>query len=370
MIRRKPLDILGFGGFMRLVVRIAVLSSVIAVLVGCGSTVLRLPANYNPKFNSKITSSLKTAAANGVLFQVQDSVFRDLPSRQVELCRASEAPTWSQALTQFLDLMDHNPQFYNKFYIVDFKKGDNKSKVEITTDIDGLSYLNITYAKRENHEKVTTLTTMPCADTTSQHLGKDLVTTSIDWPTKEEITAALRAAPDKTKVDRFHFNTDFLTYLAERQAILKIDPEVAFERTYQGDYFLTTWLEKMSKEIKEPTTNLEYMNYWLSQILEKSSQAKPVQFFGLRSQGRGTFGIKVDTVGKMARQVAGYQEPTYLFMSYREKGGDYIYSSLKDMNMCMQKFWGIYRSISSTYENDPNGFLAPGYELCRMAGEE
>jgi hypothetical protein len=341
------------------------------VMIGCVSTTLRLPASFKPKYNSKVVISLKSAALNGVLFQVSDSVFRDVPGKQIEHCRKSEAPNWSTEFISFLDLMDHNPQYYNKFYIVDFKRGD-KAKAEITKDIDGLSYLNITYAKRESREKITMSTNLPCADSNSDYIDKDLVSTFIDWPSADEINTVLKEAPNKPKIERFQFNTDFLVFLAERQTILKINPEVAFERSYHGDYLLSTWLEKMSQEIKDPGADLDFINYWLKEISSRSNQAKVIQFFGLHPESAASYGVQVDTAGKLTRKLNSYQEPTYLFMSYQEKDGEYIYPTLKDLNVCLQNLLGTYRnpmSMGMTYESDEDSFLAPGYSR-KLAGEE
>jgi len=344
--------------------------SVFAV-AGCISTTLRLPASFKPSYNSKIVTSLRSAALNGVLFQVNDTVFRDVPARQVEHCRKADEPTWSQEFLGFLDLMDKNPQYYNKFYIVDFKRGDS-AKAEITKDIDGLSYLSVTYAKRENREKVTASTNMPCLESNTDYVGKDLITTYIDWPTMAQVESVLKEATPKAKIERFQFNTDFLIFLAERQAILKINPEVAFERNYHGEYFLATWLEKMSQEIHDNDADLDFINYWLKEISTRSKQAKDIQFFGLHPEGTISYGVQVDTVGKFTRKINSYQEPTYLFMSYREKSGEYVYNDLKDLNTCLQSLLGTYRnplSMGMAYESDEDSFLAPGYS-CRMKGEE
>lgn len=339
----------------------------LAALCGCVSSTLRLPASFKPKYNSQIVTSLQTAALNGVLFQIHDSIYRDLPMRQVDRCRKADEPTWVAEFTKFLDLMDRNPQLYNKFYIVDFKRGD-RANAEIVKDIDGLSYLSLTYAKRETREKVTGMTIIPCSDSAAKHLGKDIVTTFIDWPSTAEIKTLLLGAPDKIKVERFQFNTDFLSYLADRQAVLKINPEVAFERTFKGEYFLAAWLEKMAQQIKIPQ-DTDFLNYWLKEISSRSHQAKSIQFFGLHAESPVSYGVQVDSVGKFSRKINGYQEPTYLFMSYREKGGEYIFSNLKDLNTCLQTLLGSYRTLGNAYDTDPESFLAPGYS-CKMTGEQ
>jgi hypothetical protein len=353
---------------MPLVSRCAFLLSLI-LLSGCASTTLRVPASFKPKYDSKISSSLKTAALNGVLFQVNESVFKDVPMRHVDECRESEAPTWSQEFLVVLDLLDHNPQYYNKFYAVEFRRGD-RARAEISQDIDGLSSLVVTYSKRENHEKITTLTSLPCQDNNAQHVGKDLITTAIDWPVAGDIEAVLQAAPDKIRNERFHFNTDFLIYLAERQTILKINPEVAFERNYRGDYFLVSWLDKMAEEIKGPAKDLDFITYWMSEIATQSAQAKTIQFFGLHPEASVTYGVQVDKVDKVNRRDKRYQEATYLFMSYREKGGDFISNSLQDLNGCLKTLESSYRSMKNTFILNSSSFLGPDGFSCKLAGEE
>jgi len=335
----------------------------VAIIISCVSSSIRLPASFKPKYNSQIVTSLKSAALNGVLFQVNDSVFRDVPSRHIENCRKAEAPTWSEEFLSLLALLDKNPQYYEKFHIVDFKRGD-RARVELTKDIDGLSYLNLTYAKREIREKIGPATPMPCGESVSEYLGKDLATILIDWPSPEEISQALRQAPVKSSVARFHFNTDFLIFLAERQTILKINPEVAFERTFQGEYFLGQWLEKMAQDLRLKDVEYEFINYWLKEISTHSEQARTIQFFGLHPESTLAYGLQVDTVGKFARKLNHYQEPTYLFMSYRQRNGEYVYNDLKDLNKCLQDLLGIYRnplSRSVSLDTDGNSFLAPGY---------
>jgi hypothetical protein len=335
--------------------------------LGCASSATRLPASFKPKYNSKIVTSLTTAALNRVLFQVDPAVFRDVGSRQIDQCRTRETPTWSQAFLNFLNLVDQNPEFYDKFSIVEFKPG-NRAAAEITQDIDGLSRLTISYGKIEKNEKVLASTKMPCVESAQEYLGKDLVTTTIEWPSASEISQVIRAAKPRSDVARFQFNTDFLVFLAERQAVLKINPEVAFERNFDGTYFLTSWLEDMAKQIKDPAVEQDYINYWFREIAIHSSQAKNIQFFGLHpelnSGTNASVGVQVDTAGKLAQKMNSYQEASYLFFSYRQQGSEYIYGGLKDLNLCLRTLTGIYRnplSMGSSLENEGSSFLAPGH---------
>lgn len=341
------------------------------IIAGCVSSTIRLPASFKPKYNSKIVTSLKSAAINGVLFQINDSVFRDVPAHQVDRCRKAEAPTWSEQFLALLEILDKHPQYYGKFHIVDFKRGD-RAKAEISKDIDGLSYLNLTYAKRETREKVGAATLIPCSEGSAEYLGKDLVTTLIDWPNSEEVKLVLRQASTKAKIERFQFNTDFLIFLAERQTILKINPEVAFERTFQGEYFLGAWLEKMAQDLKIKGTEYDYVNYWLKEISTHSKQARSIQFFGLHPESTLSHGLQVDTNGKFARKLNSFQEPSYLFMSYRQNDGEYVYNNLNDLNLCLQGLLGIYRNplrMGTTLDSDENSFLAPGYS-CKPESKE
>jgi len=341
-----------------------------AIIAGCVSGKVRVPASFKAKYDNKITNSLKSAAINGVLFQVSDSVFRDVPTRQVDRCRKAEAPQWSEKFLDLLGTLDKNPQYYGKFHIVDFKRGDH-SKAEISKDIDGLSYLNIAYAKRETREKVGTATQIPCGEGVSEHLGKDLVTTLIDWPTPEEINSVIKHAPEKSKIERFQFNTDFLVFLAERQTILKLNPEVAFERTFQGEFFLGTWLQKMSQDLQK-TSEIEYINYWIKEIGNRSLQAHSIQFFGLNPESNLNYGLQVDTNGKFARKLNGFQEPSYLFMSYRQHNGEYVYTKLSELNTCLESLLGLYKNplgMGTTLDLDENSFLSPGYS-CKPESAE
>lgn len=336
---------------------------ILFVVAGCVSTTIRLPASFKPKYKTKIVNSLKNAAYNGVLFQVNDSVFRDVPVRQVDRCRKAEAPTWSQSFMELMDLMDRNPQYYGKFHMVDFRGGD-QARAEISKDINGLTSLNITYSKRETREKVTSQTTLPCLESTSDYLDKDLVSTVIEWPKSSEILAVLKSAPEKTKVEHFQFNTEFLMFLAERQTVLKINPEVAFERNFKGEYFLGAWLEKMAQELQTSNgTDTDFINYWLKEISTHSKQAEQIQFLGLHPESTLSHGVQVDSSEKFARKPSSFQEPTYMYMSYHQKDGEYVSTSLKDLNKCMQNLMVVYRNplTGVNLDFEANSFLFPGY---------
>lgn len=329
----------------------------------CVNTPIRLPASFKPRYDGNIVTALHSAAINGILFQFNDSVFRDVAFQQVDRCRKTETPEWSKTFLQLLDTLNKNPQYYMKFHMVEFKRGDH-AKAEIVKDIDGLSTLTISYAKKEVRDHVTASTVMPCGDSVSDNLGKEIVTATVEWPTQADLVSVLDSAAAKSKIARFDFNTDFLAYLADRQTILKINPEVAFERTFEGNYFLKGWLQEMAEELKDPKTNLDFLNYWLKEISLKSSQAHQIEFFGLHPENPVSYGIEIDSAGKFARKINNLQDPTYVFMSYGQTNGDYVYDGLQDLNDCLRQLTGIYTNpleMGGSLESDPDGFLAPGY---------
>jgi len=337
-------------------------------VAGCASSTIRLPASFKPKYNNATVDILKLAAKNGIVFQISDSVFRDVPARQVERCRKAEAPTWSPKLMELLTLLKEKDKdgVYNKFHVVDIKRGD-KARAEITEDLSHVAYLTITYAKRETREKVTGSTAIPCYDSSTDYEGKDLISTNIDWPNIEELKLVLKQAPAKKDVPNFKFNTEFLNFLAERQAILKIGPEVPYAKTKDAEPFLKIWLEKVAQESRE-TTSVEYINYWLKEISSHSRQANSIQFFGLYREADAAHGVQVDTVGKFSRKLNSYQEPTYMFLSYGESGGDIVVDDLKELNQCLQNLTGIYSNpllMGTTLESDGDSFLSPGHS-CKI----
>lgn len=341
-----------------------VLALAVLFTAGCATSAARLPASFKSEYNKKIVASLSTAAANHVLFNIDDAVFRVVSARQIDQCRTRELPTWSSSFLEFLALMDKKPEYYDKFNMVEFKRGGNDPSVEINKDIDGLSSLIISFGVREKFEKVTAKTKMPCSESPNDYLDKEIATISVAWPSTAEISEVLLHAPAKLDMERFQFNTDFLIFLAERQAILKINPEVAFERNYDGQYFLANWLSDMSKQLKDPTLSNDYIRYWFGEISTRSAQAKNIQFFGLHADSNASVGVKVDTAGKLQRKINNYQEPSYLFMSYRQQNGGYIFGTLKDLNACLQGLTGIYRnplSMKSALERDPASFLGDGH---------
>jgi hypothetical protein len=355
------------GGCMRFIAQVFGVVS-ICFFAGCVSSTIRLPASFKPKYNNSSVELLKGAAKNGIVFQISDSVFRDVSSRQIDRCRKAEAPIWSAKVMELLTLLKEKEKdgYYNKFHIVDIKRGD-KARAEITEDLSNLSYLTITYAKRETREKATSSTVIPCYDSGTDFEGKDLITTNIDWPNLEELKLTLKQAPTKKDVASFKLNTDFLVFLAERQGILKIGPEVPYAKNKDADPFLKLWLDKMAQEIREPT-NLEYINYWLKEISTHSRQAGVIQLFGLYRESDAAHGVQVDTVGKYSRKLNGYQEPTYMFMSYGEVDGDIVTDDLKDLNTCLQNMTALYSNplaMGTTLESDGDSFLSPGYS-CKL----
>lgn len=336
----------------------------ICFVAGCVSSSVRLPASFKPKYNNTTVDLLKLAAKNGIVFQISDSVFRDVPARQVDRCRKAEPSTLTPKLIELLTLLKEKEKdgVYNKFHIVDIKRGD-KARAEISEDLSHVAYLTITYAKRETREKVTGATEIPCYDNSTDFTGKDLVSTNIDWPNIEELKLVLKQAPPKKDVPSFKFNTEFLNFLAERQAILKIGPEVPYAKNKDAELFLKIWLDKVAQEVREPTS-VEYIAYWLKEISTHSRQAGVIQFFGLYREAGAAHGVQVDTVGKFSRKLNGFQEPTYMFMSYGESGGDIIIDDLKELNHCLQNLTGIYGNslaMGTTLESDGDSFLSPGY---------
>lgn len=340
----------------------------ICFVAGCVSSSVRLPASFKPKYNNATVDLLKLAAKNGIVFQISDSVFRDVPARQVDRCRKAEPSTLTPKLIELLTLLKEKEKdgAYNKFHIVDIKRGD-KARAEISEDLSHVAYLTITYAKRETREKVTGATEIPCYDSSTDFTGKDLVSTNIDWPNIEELKLVLKQAPAKQDVPSFKFNTEFLNFLAERQAILKIGPEVPYAKNKDAESFLKIWLDKVAVEARE-ASNVDYVAYWLKEISTHSRQAGVIQFFGLYRESDAAHGVQVDTVGKFSRKLNGFQEPTYMFMSYGESGGDIVVDDLKELNTCLQNLTGIYSNsltMGTTLESDGDSFLSPGYSCKR-----
>lgn len=343
--------------------------------VSCSSSRVRVPASNNDNiYNPKRIKSLKMAADNGVLFIVNDHVFRDLELEEVDTkCRRQSDPDWSEKIFSYLEVLDQHPAFYKKIHVIEVRRGDSP-KIDIQKDLDNLTYLSITYVRSSKIEKISDGTSLPCDANSAEYRNRDLTTVKLNWPEKNLIATVLSNLPERPTVERFNFDRQFLGFLAERNTILKFTQELGFEKTPDGRYALPEVLNRLGQELTKlqsdapATANI---NYWMNEIARKSTQASSIQLFAIVKDMELSSGVRVETEGEFARKVLGHQDPTYIFLSYKIESGSYYTASIKDLESCLSSLTDVmaggFNSRKPASE-ERNSFLRPGYS-CRQNSE-
>lgn len=339
-----------------------------SLFVACSHTEIRMPAAAEaPTYNPQRVKLLKTAAENGILFQIPDSAIRDVPVRQLgERCRRAGESQWAENLYGILDIIDRNPAYSNKIHVIEFKRGD-QPKVEISKDLDGATYLTVMYSKIETREKANTLEDIPCAESDMSLLGKDVTVTSFVWPTRERISSFLGDLQDRPSTDRFNFDRQFITWLASQMTIFRLSPEIAFEKTPAGQPLLAYAMSQFSNQMANGKRYPE-LEFWMREISLRSTQGKMAKFFGLRRDTSLAHGLQVDTLGEFVRSLNGFSDPSYPYVSYKLENGEYQMAGLDQLNQCLGGLTSIYRSpvaSMTNYNREPASFMSPGHQ-CRQ----
>jgi hypothetical protein len=231
-----------------------------------------------------------------------------------------------------------------------------------------LTRLEVQYAKRKTFQKITPMTDVECARSSAEYLNKNLEVINFDWPTKEQVMATLTAAPEKKNIERFNVNKKFLLYLADRNSFLKVTQKQFYSVSPVGEFALQSILNKLDAEI---SANPEFaqIDYWLKEISAQSKQSNSVSFFGLKEDKSLPYGVRVDSAGKISRKINKHSDPSYLYISYRERNGAYEISRLQDLDLCLSNLSKIYKNrysqnrevASSSLDLDEDSFLYPGY---------
>jgi hypothetical protein len=311
-----------------------VLASFISIY-GCVSQDLRLPASASEVYkNTDLQQSLMMAAQNNVLFVISPEALVDLEKTEVDIkCRSFENPFWSEKLSVYLNYMRQHPEYFSRFHVLEIKKGD-QAQVQMQKDLDGASVLSIQYVMTEVRGKVSYKTQLPCEGRLAESIGKDIVKTNFEFPSVESFGNLLSDAPDRTRVDRFQFASDFLMFLAERGAIFKFGHEQSFEKNSKGQYIMALALNQLAHEAT--SKNMGYLNLWLKKINENSRQAELIQMFSLVNDNEIKAGVKVDSQGEFARKTMGQPDLTYLYMTFKLDGDEVKVAPLEGFNRCLQ----------------------------------
>lgn len=350
-------------------IRLLIFAAFVALVAACTSSPTREPQAVKPEYNPVRVALLKTAAQHGLLFQISDAVIRDVPLKDAgEKCRRTSEGPWVEKVYSTLEVLDREPALLEKIHVVEFRRGD-APKAEISKDLDGATTLLISYSKSETRERINTLSDIPCSDGDMSLIGKEMTVTDFKWPVPAEITSVLYGLPDRPQVDRFDFDRRFPAWLADRMAMFRLTPEIAFEKTPTGQPLLVTALARLSEEVTT-NPNQKALEFWMKEISSRSHLGASVKFFGLTRDLQMSTGLHVDSVGKFARKMNGLSDPTYPYVSYKLESGSYITGSLGQLGSCLNEFMSTYRSPMSSmnmYDMDPDSFLFPGHS-CQAPG--
>lgn len=349
---------------LRNLTKSSLVAALVALLGSCTTISNRLPAsNAAIAYNPQHVKLLRTAAEHGVLFQIADSVLRDIPSRSAgDKCRKSGDAPWADKVFEVLGAMNADPSLFDKAHIVEFRRGD-RADVEVNKDLDGATYLSVLYTKTESREQIRQLGDIPCAAQDMGLLGKEVTAVRFDWPAVERIAAVLREMPARPDVERLTFDRRFPIFLADQLSLFRLTPELAFEKAPDGSALLVQAFKKYADELAV-TPQLPHVQYWAREISAKSKLGTSVKFFGLKKDNGMSRGIQVDSPGSFARKMSGTADPTYLYVSYRNENGGISMASLADLNSCLAKLSDVYRSplaLMTSYDLEPESFLYPGH---------
>lgn len=345
--------------------RVIAIVALLFNFTSCSLKSIRLPASFEPttKYNPQRIKQLKSAADNGVLFLINDAALRDVDKDEVDSkCRRLGDPEWSEKLFAYLEVFEKFPAFYKRVHVIEIKKSD-APKISIDKDLDGLTYLTIAYNKVETREKIREVTRLPCDSQAKDFLDKDITHVQLQWPEKNLIAPLLSNQPERPIVERFNFDRQFLSFLAERNVILKYNQELGFDKTPDGRYALPEVLARLGQEFNQPMA-MANLNYWFSEISKKSSQASSLQFFGIMKDLDLSYGVKVETEGEFARKILGHQDPTYIYTSFRTEAGNYFIPKLAELEDCLAQLTDLMAGSFSSRRpasEERNSFLRPGF---------
>lgn len=308
--------------------------------------------NYDP---IKI-ALLKSAADNRLLFQIPDQTFKDFNTLEVgDKCRKQIEPFWPKAVYFLLEVLNQNPQLYAKIHSVEIKRGD-RPNLEINKDLDGGTTMVLLYSKTESHKTIQSLMDIPCSSQSLDLIGKDLVEVSFSIPDAKEIIEKLSLLPNKLAIERFNFNTTFLHFLASRQSLLRFTPELAFEKTSEGQPLIVELFNDLSTSIK-PDSNFESLDYWLRDISLNSKHSDKLKLFSIRRDSDLSYGLETGTESEIQRKINGTTSPTMAYLSYKIETDKFLHVSLDKLESCLSKIPRTNHFLS----RDSYSYLHPGF---------
>jgi hypothetical protein len=295
------------------------------LISGCVNKQIRFPASVDEIYTYKeLKQNLMMAAQNNILFYISDETIQASEKKEIDsLCRSSEAPFWTEKLSVVLNLFRQRPEWYSKFHVLEMKRSD-QAKVTLEKDLDGATVLSIQYVKSENRGQVSFKTNLPCnQNRVVEYLGKEIVHTQYDFPVISNYSALLNQAEDRKKVDRFEFNNQFISYLAERGFILKFSHELSLTRVGNNEFILVKLLNQYSQEIK----SVEFVQLWMKIVNKFNEKENIVQFFSFENNKDLKTGVSVLNTDQ-SKQMS-------LFSSFKIENNELVVTTLDHLNKCL-----------------------------------
>lgn len=300
--------------------------------VGCVSSTLRFPSSTEEIYGyNHLKQNLLLAAQNNVLFHIpQDTLFETEKNEIDSRCKEVQKPFWTEKLSVYLNMMQTNPEWFNRFHVIEIKKGD-APKVVLENDLDGATILSIQYGKVESRGTVNLKTSMPCANgRIAEYLGKEITKTQFEFPTVPDVRKVLSAAGTRKTVKRFEFSNQFISYLAERGFILKFNHEISFEKNTSNKFVFVEVLNKLSNELGKRKDN-KHVNLWMKILNDARKSDEIIQMFSLENQKQLKSGLKF-SVNETNSDSQSYP---YLYMSYNVDNEVITTSDITDLNECL-----------------------------------
>ncbi len=326
-----------------------------STLLACQSTTgSRQPNSIQFEYDSAKVKLLTWAAQSRIMFQFPEATFGDVALVQVkETCKTLKEPVWSQAVFSTLESMKKNVALQNKIHVIEVKRAE-KPQVEISKDLDGVTYLILGYTASETKSVIRDVSQVPCDSDSALLVGEEKTTKDFNLPAKNIITKALSELPTATTPDRWKFNNDFLVFLAKKMTVLKFTSELGFERSANGQFFLVQFLEEQAQLIGK--NQFHSLNFWLSEIAQRSHAGSYLKIVALISDKQLNYGMAA------SQQSQGLAYP---FLSYKSQEGKYAYTSLNKLNSCLDDLSNKYKrglaSIRSDLSTQADTFLYPGH---------
>ena len=337
---------------MNLNILICILMSLL--LSACQSHHPRTPSSETSSFDPKKVALLKWAAKNKVLFQIDENSFQHISSSSIDsTCTKLSTPAWSETILSSLENLRKLSNSKVNVHILDIKMGSEPA-ASVTQDLDGLTYLTLQYAEKTKSEKIHSLKDIPCDKKDAQFIGQNRIDKFYVMPNASQIRTALASVKDGKTPERWSFNPEFLSLLAENMTLFRLTPDVSFEKSFDGKSLLSHFLNQQAQKIS--TSKTEALHYWLSEINQRSHSGSYLNLFTLKSDKNLTTGI---TTHQNSSGVA------YPFMSYKIEDGQFLISDLSKLERCLNELKMRYRrslaSIGSDLSTHSDNFLYPGY---------